>query len=255
MRDMAFLGSYIFAANGRSIYRSTNDGYNWVLSNNGIRGYMNTIAVSGSDIIAAGTGGFYGDSSIYLSTNYGNNWVPIGQVLPEWLLNIFSIKVYNSNVIIASDSGIFLTTNRGTNWIHKDQGFYKEYCNIRCLETDNNYIYAGVRYASVWRRQLSEIIGVQNISTQVPDKFFLYQNYPNPFNPNTTIKFQITRSGPVVLKVYDILGKEIETLLNEQKAGGIYSVSWDASKYSSGIYFYRITVPDYTETKIMLFIK
>lgn len=261
IKSMVSLGTNIFAVNGSRVYRSINDGYNWFLSNNGIGGYrMYTLAVSGSDIIAAGNSGFYEDSSIYLSTNNGNNWIPIGQELVDWNFYVLSIKIYNSYIFLASDSGIFLSTNRGTNWLRKDQGFFDGHRYVTCLETDNNYIYVGVNFASVWRRQLSEIIGIQNISTEIPEKFYLFQNYPNPFNPSTNIRYQIANNGFVSLKIYDILGREISTLVNENQKSGIYEIQFSAnsitnSQLSSGIYFYKLVSEDFSETKRMALLK
>jgi hypothetical protein len=88
-----------------------------------------------------------------------------------------------------------------------------------------------------------------------PEEFSLLQNYPNPFNPVTNFKFQIVKPGLVTLKIYDILGKEVSTIVNEELEAGYYSYRWDGSKLASGIYFYRITAGGYTEVKKMLMIK
>jgi len=107
------------------------------------------------------------------------------------------------------------------------------------------------------------VIGVNPISTQIPGGFKLYQNYPNPFNPVTTIKFDIpntplssTGEGQGVrLTIYDVLGKEIDVLVNEKLNPGSYSVEWDASAYSSGVYYYVLSAGKYYETKKMVLIK
>jgi hypothetical protein len=85
--------------------------------------------------------------------------------------------------------------------------------------------------------------------------FSLNQNYPNPFNPSTTISYQLSAGGLVSLKVYDVLGNEITTLVNEIKQSGIHEVNFDASEYSSGIYLYRITVNNFTQTRKMIVLK
>ena len=93
---------------------------------------------------------------------------------------------------------------------------------------------------------------------QMASSFYLYQNYPNPFNPTTIIKFDIpllVGEGVVKLTIYDILGREAATLVNERLQSGIYEIEWDASDYSSGIYFYKIIAGDYSETKRMVLIK
>ena len=100
-----------------------------------------------------------------------------------------------------------------------------------------------------------EPVGIQPISTNVPDKFYLHQNYPNPFNPVTTIKFDIRNSAFTKLSVFDILGREIQTLVNEELKTGSYSLVFDGSEYNSGVYFYRLASKDFTETKRMLMVK
>ena len=98
-------------------------------------------------------------------------------------------------------------------------------------------------------------IEVNNISNVIPNKFSLYQNYPNPFNPSTRITYQIKNDNFVYLKIFDITGKEVESLVNEKQVSGTYNVDWDASNYPSGIYFYRIITGDFKETKRMILIK
>ncbi|KXK54363.1 MAG: exopolysaccharide biosynthesis protein, partial [Chlorobi bacterium OLB5] len=101
-------------------------------------------------------------------------------------------------------------------------------------------------------------IGITQISTEIPFKHYLYQNYPNPFNPVTKIRFQIPplnlpfKGGDnegAVLKIYDILGKEIAVLVNEELSPGTYEVNWDASNYSSGVYFYSLKTDNFLQTK------
>lgn len=103
--------------------------------------------------------------------------------------------------------------------------------------------------------QLPPFVGAQNISTGVPKEFTLAQNYPNPFNPTTSIKYSIPKSSLVKLVIYDLLGREVKTLVNETKTVGNYEVTFDASNLASGAYFYRITAGDFTDVKKMVLIK
>jgi aminopeptidase N len=98
-------------------------------------------------------------------------------------------------------------------------------------------------------------VGINNESSITPTKYAVHQNYPNPFNPSTSIRFDIPKNTFVKLKVYDVLGKEVATLINEERAAGSYNVDWNASFYPSGIYFYKLESKDFTETKRMLMIK
>jgi hypothetical protein len=97
--------------------------------------------------------------------------------------------------------------------------------------------------------------GVKKVSSTAPSEYKLYQNYPNPFNPSTNIRYQITNNRFVLLKVYDILGKEIATLVNEKQSPGVYEVIFEGSNLSSGIYFYTLTAGDFKATKRFVLIK
>jgi hypothetical protein len=102
--------------------------------------------------------------------------------------------------------------------------------------------------------KFSEEVLVEN-STKLPKEFNLSQNYPNPFNPSTKIEFKLPHKSFVTLKVFDVLGNEIATLVNEEKPSGSYEVEFDASKLPSGIYFYRIQAGSFVETKKMLLLR
>jgi hypothetical protein len=99
-------------------------------------------------------------------------------------------------------------------------------------------------------------VGVNNeIAGIVPDKFILNQNYPNPFNPNTSISYQVRTAGFVSIKIYDVLGREIAVLVNEEKEAGSYSAKWNASAFGSGVYYYRMECGSFVSTKKMILIK
>lgn len=98
-------------------------------------------------------------------------------------------------------------------------------------------------------------VGIGVISTETPDKFYLYQNYPNPFNPTTNIRFDIRKAGIVKIGVYDITGRKIADLVNKNYNAGKYVVDFDASSYASGVYFYKIETADYTSIRKMVLIK
>jgi hypothetical protein len=89
----------------------------------------------------------------------------------------------------------------------------------------------------------------------LPSTIALAQNYPNPFNPSTVIQFSLPQQEHVQLAVYDVMGREISTLVDEAATAGTHSVRFDASRYASGVYFYRLTTPDKSITKMMTLIK
>ena len=212
-----FAGTWDFG-----VYLSTNNGTSWTqtaLNDQAAK----SLVISGGNIFA----GTY--NGIYLSTNNGTSWT---QTALNNITN--SIAISGSNIFAGTNSGIFLSTNNGTSWINKNQGF-NVVPIVNALVIANNYIFAGTVGNSVWRRSLSEIIGVQNISSEVPVSYSLGQNYPNPFNPVTKIKFSIVSSPHVLggnlvqLKVYDVMGREVQTLVNESLKPGTYEVTFDGS--------------------------
>ena len=98
-------------------------------------------------------------------------------------------------------------------------------------------------------------MGINNISSEIPEKFALYQNYPNPFNPSSKIKYQIVKSSDIKLIVFDATGREVLTLVNEYQQPGTYEVIFNTFTLSSGIYYYRLTSEGYSETKKMMLLK
>jgi hypothetical protein len=111
---------------------------------------------------------------------------------------------------------------------------------------------------------MNSSIGVKIVSTELPSSFKLFQNYPNPFNPVTKIKFEIPPFNPplskggrggVSLKIFDILGKEVATLVNEQLSPGIYEVTFDGLNLPSGIYFYQLRSGEFFETRRLVLLK
>jgi hypothetical protein len=128
------------------------------------------------------------------------------------------------------------------------------------------YKQAGVKYSALayagsgptnvyFNQENLPAVGITPIGNKVPDKFELLQNYPNPFNPNTTINFKIPSSEYVILKVYDVLGREAATLVNENLKAGEYNVNFNAMNLTSGLYFYKLSAGTISDVKKMLLIK
>jgi hypothetical protein len=116
---------------------------------------------------------------------------------------------------------------------------------------------ASTRYAfgnSLYKRD-RQLIRIGYDGKSVVTDYTLSQNFPNPFNPTTTISYALPQDGMVTLKIYDALGREISTLVNEFKQTGRYTASFDASKLSSGVYIYKLTSGKYTATKKMMLVK
>jgi hypothetical protein len=109
-------------------------------------------------------------------------------------------------------------------------------------------------YAKVSGQEYGTLVSVLD-RPQVAENFLLYQNYPNPFNPSTSIRWSTTRPTYAVMKIYDALGRELMTLVSAKVDAGSYITAWDASRYPSGVYFYRLAAEDRAETKRMVVMK
>ncbi len=250
--SFAKLNNYLFAGtNDEGVYVSTNNGLNWTQS--GLFGsHIRTLAVLGNKVFA-GTD----SSGLQVTTNYGANW-------SQTSINhgfVFSLIVSGSNILAgAADQGVLISTDNGVTWVQKNEGFYMLVI-VTPIFISNNYLFAGSYGQSVWRRPLSEVIGIQTTGTEIPSAFSLSQNYPNPFNPVTKMRFDIPLSRGVseeqgvLLAIYDALGREVAVLVNEDLKPGTYEADWNASSFPSGVYFYTLRTDGYTETKRMVLIK
>ncbi|MCB9248944.1 MAG: T9SS type A sorting domain-containing protein [Ignavibacteriales bacterium] len=106
----------------------------------------------------------------------------------------------------------------------------------------------------------SDATSADKYNSQLTTKYFISQNYPNPFNPSTTIKYEIPsdlrfEAQDVRLEVFDVLGKEVATLVNQKQKSGFYKVTWDASSQTSGVYFYRLKVGEFIQTQKMILLR
>lgn len=176
-----------------------------------------------------------GLSDNYINTNLGDTSV----------LQICSIAApYTGYFKPCKPLSQFMNLNAGGPWILK----------IRDRAVSNT----GTLNAWKLNVQYEYPIGITQISSEVPQKYMLSQNYPNPFNPVTNIRFDIpkhTGRSNTVVKVFDILGRELATLVNELVQPGQYEVTWDASAYPSGVYFYRLVTGEFSESKKMILVK
>lgn len=131
------------------------------------------------------------------------------------------------------------------------------------LNADNVYFYKVCAFNDVGISDFSNTVsattksntGLTNHTVSQAEGYFLSDNFPNPFNPSTTIKFGIPVNSFVILKIYNSIGKEVETILNNRLLSGIYSFKWNASGYSSGVYFYKLETNQFSNVKKMILIK
>jgi photosystem II stability/assembly factor-like uncharacterized protein len=238
---------------GGSAFRSTNNGTTWVAASNGLTSnHVHAFTVSpnwaGSTNLFAGT---YFGSGVYLSTDNGGNWAEAGTGLTN--SNVRALARFDTNLFAGTDGGgVFLSTNNGLSWTAINEGLTNNVVNALFVNGTN--LFAGTGNG-IWWRSLSDITGIEDQINEIPSQFILEQNYPNPFNPTTTISFSIPTSEFVTLKVFDMLGKEVATLVNEEKAAGSFEIEFNAANLSSGIYFYNLQAGGFTQTKKLILMK
>jgi Secretion system C-terminal sorting domain len=267
------------------VFRSTNGGTNWVNIMGNLNLGVTNLALNGNKIYA-------GDQGLHVTTNYGTNWNSLfmGDNVESILANdsliilgtyskgiyrstdngqswlrtlnldkrIYCVCQYGQNIFAGGDTGFYVSTDLGSTFTDRTELLGN--ARISSIVIHNNYIFvSNSNYLSTnisaWRRPLSQIIGINQLSHEIPAAFSLLQNFPNPFNPVTKIRFDVPKTSSVVIKVFDILGKEIAVLVNEQLTSGTFETEWDAASCASGLYFYRMTAGDFIQTKKMALIR
>lgn len=152
----------------------------------------------------------------------------------------------------STSRGVYRSLTGGESWSQMNSGLTDT--SVYSLAITPNALFAGTYYEGVFRFS-QHVTSVHESSEGMSLSYSLSQNYPNPFNPTTTISYQLPENSFVTIKVYDLLGKEIETLVNENKSAGYYKVNFDASKLPSGVYFYNLTTGSNSISKKMLLMK
>lgn len=190
-----------------------------------------------------------------------SNTVVIDFIVPVELTS-FSAFADNNNIVLSWGT-VTETNNYGFEIYRNGNNIAFVEGNGTTTETQD-YSFVDVNLQSgIYNYRLSQqdfngthrIVGELTVHFSVPEQFVLEQNYPNPFNPSTTINFSIPASGLVTLKVFNALGSEVATLVNEQKEPGSYQVEFEADNYSTGIYFYNLQAGNFVETRKMLLMK
>lgn len=245
------------------VYVSSDNGDNWTLSVKGLKSIMVSAFSNIGDAIIIGTGNpMNGDTGggIYVTENNGQSWNLVGLEGK----NIHSLYVIGSNIFASTFkwtggdfvNGMYLSSDNGITWREIIEGVPTPNAQI------NGFILAGDRILvatdnELLYRQLSEITGINDIySHGFPTfQYALGQNYPNPFNPTTVINYDIFSTGNVTLKIFDVLGREVKTLVDDYKYPGKYKVTFESKNLSSGIYFYRMTSGNFIQTKKMILMK
>lgn len=239
---------------------------------NGTSQGVGALANYNNELVAGGRFNNAGGVAVnFIAKWNGSSWSDLGGGLTGSYEGVYSLLVRNNVLYVGGDF-----TNAGTvsaNSVAKwDGNVWKALGNgvtglsgpgiVLTLMNHNNSLYAGGEFISpdyswivINPCESTDPIGINYENNLVPDNYYLYQNYPNPFNPTTKIKFTLPENSYAKLAVYDALGKEVETLVNEKLSSGSYESNWNASGYPSGIYFYKLTANNFIQTKKMIFLK
>jgi photosystem II stability/assembly factor-like uncharacterized protein len=248
------VGKNLYAGmSGGGIFVSKDNGGSWtsiILDSNSDLSTNNIsqLAISGTVLYAVTSG-------IYKSTDDGAHWTAV----PLGLYEIISALVSNGNSLYAASSngGVYFSSDQGVTWGYQT---IRNLQGLTSLLVNGEYLFAGMsnggRVGGVWRRPLAEMVmSVKEVSNALPARFCLGQNYPNPFNPATTISFSLPSRSFVTLKIFDVMGRDVATVVSEEMPAGSYSRQWNASGVSSGMYFYRMQAGDFVQTKKLLLVR
>ncbi|MCY7362122.1 MAG: T9SS type A sorting domain-containing protein, partial [Ignavibacteria bacterium] len=203
------------------------------------------------------TFGGFGSGHVFKSVNAGINWQNISGNLPDVPHHSVIIDpLFNQNIYAGSDLGVYVSTNSGVSWNEYMTGMPYALTFDLSIVYPNRKIRATTYGNGVYERKLFENpVSVNSVNSNVVNNFKLYQNYPNPFNPGTKINYVLRVTNYVSILVYDVLGNEVKSLINQQQIAGNYEVEFDGSNLASGVYFYKLQSGSFSETKRMLLIK
>ncbi len=238
---------YGMPINNTLVIKTTNGGTNWEAIFNEEGNYIVSLSFVNSQV------GYISKESALLKTIDGGESFVVKPLPLHDLFNKVSFINENDGWIAGWKGKIYRTTDAGDTWIPQ-KVLTRNNINDICFINDTLGWFVG-NNGTIFRFGTSSTNNIINYNDVIAE-YSLQQNYPNPFNPTTTIKYSIpTGNNFVSLKVYDILGNEVATLINEGKPAGEYKVNFNASKLASGIYFYQLKAGTFVRTKKMILLK
>ena len=228
---------------------STNNGNSWSSIHTPDSTVL-SVCVNSKGHILAGTL----SNGIFITADDGKNWIQSNNGLTN--KEVRKIVVDSLGHLFAgTNGGVFQSNNDGISWTQSQPKNLEDQRILSMAFDHEGYLYAGTAFGSVWRSILPTTLDVKSNAIPVIDDYLLSQNYPNPFNPSTIIEYSVPQTSLISLKVFDILGREVVTLENEEKPSGTYVIEFDGSKLPSGVYFYRIQAGDFIQTKKMILLR
>jgi photosystem II stability/assembly factor-like uncharacterized protein len=252
---ICFSSNFTSGAFNPGIMKSEDGGNTWIVTNEGLltKNVSYIIGDRNSNLFAFDYSSVDEVRGIFKSTDGGYTWQ---QVASKYILRGFAIDSKGIVFAATAKSSVIYSDDQGNTWKSIPTGKSKEPWFYSIAVNNEDYIYAGTVDNSILRIKFIPT-SIAEDAKKLHATYFLSQNYPNPYNPETTIKYQIPESGHVTLKVYDLLGREVATLINEFKQAGTYNAELNISNYSlsSGVYFYRLQAGGFAETKKMILMK
>jgi hypothetical protein len=234
---------YLFAGtNGNTtsnygIFRSLDYGLSWENISDGLTDQkVKAVLITSDSVLFAGTNG----GGIFRSFDKGTTWQQVNNGLVNIPLNVYSLTENKPGHIYVGmyGAGVYESTDNGDSWHELATGLNNKFANA-VVVSKNGYLFCGSYYGGVYRS--AEKVRTQNTVTADPTgTLSLEQNYPSPFRGMTTIRYRLEKPTNVLLSVYDVLGREITTLVNEMKESGSYEVPFDGSSLTPGTYVIRL---------------
>lgn len=258
----------------RQVLRSTDNGLSWAKLDSGITGdfvytKIQSLCITTGDTIIITANNWLNNirSKVYVSVNSGEYWQPRASV-HDWIWDmeiapngflyavtgiVLTAETVYGRILRSTDEGytwdtVYTNSIPGGYWCFLSidgKGNIYARLNAEILKSTDN----GITWTPM------TIVGVYEQGTKTPISFSLSQNFPNPFNSTTIINYSVLEAENIQLKVYNIMGSEIRTLVNEFKQAGNYKMSFDGSSLASGIYFYKLIAGNYSETRKMILLK
>jgi len=233
------------------ILKTTNGGTNWISQNtSGISTPLYSVMFANENTGWA-VAGYIGGETIVKTTDGGINWFNQSSNDTRYIRDCYVIDSLRA-VAVGQGGKIITTTNGGNNWNVMNTGSLVE---LWAVDFPSDSIGYAIGSTVVLKTINGGLTFFNENSIQISDGFFLEQNYPNPFNSTTNVKFQIINSGKVFLKVFDLPGREVRTLVNEALQPGTYQVRFDARDLPGGIYFFQMKTNDFINTRKFILLK
>ncbi len=194
-------------------------------------------------------------SHVLKTTDYGDTWIGLdstGNGFDDVPTKVICVDSSSGDIYAGTYWGVYRSTDDGTSWSKYGTGLPNAIVDDIAIQYSTQALRIATHGRGAW--QVNLLTGIASPSN-TPTVFSMSQNYPNPFNPSTVINYQLPMNSFVTLKVYDVLGREVGTLIDGRQSAGYHTASFIASNLPSGVYFYRLVAGNFVETKKMALIK